>query len=103
MSEQKTAGTPAEYFDIKAQSIVSASRDGMISTIIMFQPTKDTLKRLRELKQGDSMKPLRMIDKWDDGTDDTHIGERPVNFINLSGSGDGRKTHTFTLIVCRAW
>lgn len=92
-----------KYFEIEAESIVVSSRDSAISNIVLFRPSDDTMKRLRELKQGDAMGALRLLDKYDDGSEDIHINNRPANFIMLSGSGDGRKTHTHTLLVCHAF
>jgi hypothetical protein len=95
----KTAGTPRKYFEIQAQSIVVVGTNTPIVTMVLFKPTQDTLRRLRDLLQGDVMGPVSLIDEWDDGTLDTHISDKTHSFIALAGSGDGRKSSAFTLTL----
>lgn len=99
---KKKAGTPQPMFDIRAEAIHVSTVDGTVHSIVLFKPEKETLERLQALQQGNSMGGIRLIDKWDDGTDDTHVNERHHSFVNISGSGHGQKTSTWTVTLITA-
>lgn len=88
-----------KYFTLEADSIAVVSSGDSIKKIVMFRPTEDTLQRLRNLSNAEVIGPLRLIDKWDDGTNDIHTNDAQHSFIALTGSGSFTKSHTFTLTL----
>lgn len=87
------------YFTLEAESIAVVSSGDSIKKIVMFRPNEDTLERLRNLSNAEVIGSLRLIDKWDDGTDDVHTNEAEHSFIALTGSGHAAKSHTFTVTM----
>ena len=87
------------YFNIEAEAIVCASNDVTVQKIVIFKPTIETLERIRKLSAGELMGPLRLIDSWDDGSDDVHTNERPYSFVSIAGSGHENKTSAYTLTL----
>lgn len=84
---------------ITAKSIAVIPLGEGINRLVLFHPTKETLIVLRGHERGQLMGHMRLVDKWDDGSDDVHTSTASVSFIGLSGSGDARKTHTYFLTV----
>lgn len=91
-----------KYFTLEAKSIAVVSSGDGIKKVVMFRPTKDTLERLRNLSAAELLGSIRLIDKWDDGTDDIHTNDAEHSFIALTGSGSSNKSHTWTLTVVDA-
>lgn len=90
--------TTEEYFTIEARSI-AVLKHGITHEIVIFEPTKQTLDRLKALLPNDPMGKIALIDKWDSGELDTHCGSHFMQFASLEGSGDGRKSRTLVLTV----
>lgn len=90
------------YFDIEAESIVCVSSDTMVQKLVIFKPAIQTLEHLRKLSAGELMGPIRLIDSWDDGSDDVHVNEREYSFVSFTGSGYGNKTSAYTLTMYNA-
>jgi hypothetical protein len=90
-----------KFFVIRAQSIVFTTDGGGFLSMVLFKPDRDTLNRLRELRSGQDIGAVQLIDKWDNGTDDIHENFSNHKFVSISGSGDGRKTSAFTLMLDR--
>lgn len=97
----KEAGTPRDWFEISARSIAITEQDCII-TVVLFKPTPASLRRLRCLRQGDFLGPVRFIDKFDDGVEDVFVNGTNHSFISLKDSGDMRKTHTFIITLYRS-
>ena len=88
-----------KYFTLEAESLAVVGSGEGIKKIVMFRPTKNTLERLRNLSSAADIGPLRLIDKWDDGTEDVHTHETEHSYVALAGSGSFNKSHTFTLTL----
>jgi hypothetical protein len=69
---------------LKADSIViKMAVDGRVVTYTMFNPDPETMDCLRAAQLGDKFNGVIIVDKRDDGDDDTHINDRIQTFLEL--------------------
>lgn len=91
-----------DYFEIRAEAITVHGSNG-IEYITVFNPDAATREKLASLKMGDDLGLLKLIDKFDDGTEDVHIGTHNMQCVGTTSSGDSRKTKVIALIVKNIW
>lgn len=84
--------------ELSAHSITVASTAGdKIHTVTLFNPTPKTLKKIQTLVTGMTFNGIELIDKFDNGEDDSHSNPRVFEFRTIRPL-DSLKQHTWQLM-----
>lgn len=97
----KQAGTPIEYFPIRAETIVPLELGEMVS-LILFNVEKETKDRLLDISSGVNIGPVQLITKTEDGSwDDVPLeNQRNHYFVSFADKGFGANS-AFVLTLFR--
>jgi hypothetical protein len=87
-----------EPIRLEAESIITfeeqdVGSDERIFKVVLFRPTEATKEMLFHLDGKTMFGGMSLIDKWDDGTVDTHTSHRRFEYIGYDPQA-GYKQHT---------